>query len=259
MMVGRQVDYWLTVYRRTWKGSAISSFLLPLLYVGAMGVLLGGFVDRSGGSAAALEGAPSYLAFVAPGLVAAYAMQTATAEAMWPVMGMIRWNRAYFGMVASPLSVADIVAAHVAFIVLRVAMTCGVFLLVLAFFGVYDSVAGALAAFVVQVLIGLAFTTPTFGYTAGLKTEAGFALLYRVIVMPLFLFSGAFFPIGNLSTPLEWLAKVTPLWHGVDLTRMLTLGTVDWPLALVHLVYLFVLSAVGWRWSVRRLTARLVD
>jgi lipooligosaccharide transport system permease protein len=111
----------------------------------------------------------------------------------------------------------------------------------------------------VQLLIGLAFATPIYGFSAGLPNEAGFAVVYRVVIVPLFLFSGAFFPISNLSAPLEWLARITPLWHGVDLTRMLTVSTMDWPLAAVHVAYLAVLAAVGWWWSVRRLTKRLVD
>ncbi|MDQ3615441.1 MAG: ABC transporter permease [Actinomycetota bacterium] len=259
-MVVRQFDYWLTVYRRTWKGSAVSSFVMPLIYVGAMGVLLGGYVDSSTAAGSAdLQGAPSYLAYVAPGLVAAHAMQTATGEVMWPVMGMIKWNRAYYGMIATPLSVADVVAAQLLFVLFRVATSCGVFLVVLAFFGVYESLLGAVGAFFVQMLLGLAFATPLFAFSAGLRSEAGFAVIYRVVIVPLFLFSGAFFPIANLSAPLEWLARLTPLWHGVDLTRMLTLGQLDWSLAAVHLLYLAVLAAGGWWWTVRRLTNRLVD
>ena len=70
----RQVDYWATVYKRTWRGSVISSFITPLFYVVAMGVLLGGFIEADPDT---LEGATSYLAFVVPGLVASHAMQTA--------------------------------------------------------------------------------------------------------------------------------------------------------------------------------------
>jgi lipooligosaccharide transport system permease protein len=111
----------------------------------------------------------------------------------------------------------------------------------------------------VQLLVGLAFGAVIYGYSAGLASEAGFALIYRLVIIPLFLFSGAFFPISNLSEPLEWLARLTPLWHGVDLTRMLTLGQVDAGMALVHLAYLATMSALGWWWAVRRLTNRLID
>ncbi len=78
-------------------------------------------------------------------------------------------------------------------------------------------------------------------------------------MIPLFLFSGAFFPIDNLDGPMEALARLTPLWHGVDLTRMLTLGRVDWSLAAIHVAYLVVLAAAGWLWAVRRLSRRMVS
>ena len=253
-LMWRQCDYWATVYLRTWKGSAITSFVMPLLYVAAMGVLLGGFIDQG---SADLEGASSYLAFVAPGLVAAHAMQTATGEVTWPVMGMIKWHRTYYAMIATPLSVADVVGAQLMFVAFRIATSCGVFLVVLSFFGIFESVFGVIAAFFVQVLVGLAFATVLFGYSANLKSDAGFAVIYRLVVMPLFLFSGAFFPIANLSAPLEWVAMVTPLWHGVDLTRMLTLGQVNVSLAAIHVLYLGVMVVVGWWWAVRSLKRRL--
>jgi lipooligosaccharide transport system permease protein len=251
----RQTDYWITVYKRTWRASVFSSFVMPLFYVLAMGVLLGGFVDEGG---AALEGAPSYLAFIAPGLVAAHAMQTATGETMYPVLGAIKWNKTYLGMVATPLTPADVVAAHLGFVLFRVATACGAFLVVLGLFGLFEWVVGAVLAFFVQLLVGLAFATPLYGFSAGVKDPTPFAVIFRVLIMPLFLFSGAFFPVSNLPDGIEWLAWVSPLWHGVDLTRMLTLGTVDAGLALVHLVYLTLLAGVGWWWAVRRLTRRLV-
>ncbi len=221
-MVGRQVDYWLTVYRRTWKGTVVTSFVMPLLYVLAMGVLLGGFIDRG---SASLDGAPSYLSFVAPGLVATQAMLTAVGETTYPVMGMVKWHRTYFGMMATPLSVADIVNAHLLFVAARIAITCGVFLLVMWPFGVFTSAIGTVLAFFASVLVGMAFATVVFAYSARLKNEAGFALIFRVMVIPLSLFSGAFFPITKLPPVLELAALVTPLWQGVDLTRMLVLGT----------------------------------
>ena len=255
-MIRRQLDYWVTVYLRTWKGSAISSFVMPLFYVLAMGVLLGGFIDAGDAN---LEGASSYLAFVAPGLVAAQAMQTATGEVTYPVMGMIKWHRTYYGMIATPLAVVDVVSAQLLFVAFRVASGSAVFLLVMAPFGVFESFLGVVAAFFVQILVGLAFAAPFFAYSASMKSEAGFAVIFRLVVMPLFLFSGAFFPISNLSPALEWVARLTPLWHGVDLTRMLVLGQVDGSLALVHLLYLAVLVVVGWWLAVRALTKRLAQ
>ncbi len=252
-MVARQRIYWTTAYKRTWKGSVVTSFVMPLLYVLAMGVLLGGFIDTGAG----LEGAPSYLAFVAPGLVAANAMQVATGETTWPVMGNIKWHRTYYAMVATPLAVADVVAAHLIFVMFRIATTCGVFLLVMAPFGVFSSVWGVLLAWPVLVLVGLSFAGLFFAYSATIESESAFAIIYRLLVIPLFLFSGAFFPISNLPAPLEWVARLTPLWHGVDLTRMLLLGQLRPGPALVHLTYLLALSLVGWWLAVWRLDKRM--
>jgi lipooligosaccharide transport system permease protein len=251
----RMADYWAVLVKRTWKGSVVSSFVVPFLYVLAMGVLLGGFVKSD---PAELEGATSYLAFVAPGLLSAQVMTTVFGEVTYPVMGMIKWNRAYYGMIASPLGVPEVVVAHLAFVVFRAATVAAVFLVVMAPFGVFASVWGVLLAFPVQLLLAAAFAAPIYALTVSLPNESGFALFFRLGMIPMFLFSGAFFPIANLDAPLEALAKVTPLWHGVDLTRMLLLGHVDVSTALVHVAYLAVLALGGWWLATRQLERRLV-
>jgi lipooligosaccharide transport system permease protein len=253
-MLARQLDYWWTVYRRTWKGSAVSYFLQPWLYVAAMGVLLGDYIDAG---SSGVGGAPTYLSFIAPGLLAATAMQVAAGEVMWPVMGAIRWDRTYYGMIATPLRVVDIVVGHLGLTMFRVASACVVFVAVLALLGVFASPLGALGALAGALLTALAMATPVYGFTAGARSEQGFILIYRLGVMPMFLFSGAFFPVSNLSEPVEWLARLTPLWHGVELCRMSSLETWD-AAALVHVTYLGALAAFGGWWSVRRLTRRLV-
>ncbi|MEP6815934.1 MAG: ABC transporter permease [Marmoricola sp.] len=252
---GHQYDYWSTVYKRTWKGTVVSSFVTPLLYVLAMGVLLGGFIK---GDPSRLEGATSYLAFIAPGLVAAQSMQAAVGETTYPVMSCVKWQRIYFGMHATPLRPVDIVTAHLGFLVFRLATTSAVFMLVLAPFGVYASAPGAVGAWLVSVLVGMAIGVPVYAFSVGARDEWSFALIFRLGVIPQFLFSGAFFPVSNLNPTLEALARLTPLWHGVDLTRMLTLGTLEAGPALVHLGYLLALVALGHWLAVRRLTKRLV-
>jgi lipooligosaccharide transport system permease protein len=253
-MTGRQVDYWVTVYKRTWKGSAVVSFVQPWLYIGALGVLLGSYVDDSGSG---LGGASSYLEFVAPGLLAATAMQVAVGEVMWPVMGAIKWDKTYYSMIATPLRVVDIVVGHLSYVTFRVMLTSAVFAAVLAVTGIIPSALGALGAFAAAVLVGLALAAPIYGFSAGAKSEQGFALIYRLGLMPMFLFSGAFFPITNLAEPLEWLARTTPLWHGVELARMSSLGTWE-AAALAHVAYLGALVAVCAWWAVHRLQRRLV-
>lgn len=254
--VGRLVDYWWTLYKRTWRSSIVSSFLSPLFYVVAMGVLLGGFID---GNPDKLEGATSYLAFVVPGLVAAQAMQTAVSETTYPVMGMIKWQRIYESMLATPLQVPHLVFSHLGFVAVRLVSTCGVFMLVLAPFGVFATWWGPILAFFSQVLVGLTFATLVYGVSARLKGEQGFSVLFRLGVFPLFLFSGAFFPVSNLGDVGSWVARATPLWHGVNLSRMLCVGNVDVSTALVNLGVLLVLTVFGCWWSVTGLTKRLVS
>jgi lipooligosaccharide transport system permease protein len=253
--IRRQFDYHWTVYRRTWRGSVISSFLAPLLYVLAMGVLLGGFIDSDPDL---LEGASDYLAFVVPGLMAAQAMQTAVGEMTYPVMGGIKWHKSYIAQLATPLTPADVVGAHLMFVLARLITTSAVFCLAVAPFGVFATWWGGLAAFAAQTLVGFACAALAFAFSVRVRDETAFSTFFRVLVFPMFLFAGAFFPIANLGEPLSWVARFTPLWHGVDLTRMLTIDRIDWPLAGLHVLVLIALSAAGWRLAVTGLAKRLV-
>lgn len=183
----RMGDYWLTVVARTWKGSVITTFVTPFLYVVAIGVLLGGFVSSDPET---LEGAPSYLAFTAPGMVAAHAMTLAFSEMTYPVMGMLKWQKIYFSMSAAPLAASHIVLAQLSFLVLRTLFACGVFILVLVPFGVFGTWWGALVAWLIQGLVVLAFGTPVLLFALSIKGEESFGLIFRLGMIPLMLFSG---------------------------------------------------------------------
>jgi lipooligosaccharide transport system permease protein len=252
--LARQYDYFWTVYKRTWKSSIVGSFLSPLLYVLAMGVLLGGFVhvdpDR-------LEGATSYLAFIVPGLIAAQGMQTAVFETTYPVMAAIKWHKSFWAQLASPLEARDLVNAMLMFTLFRVGSTCGVYFLVMAPFGVFESWWGPIAAWLSTILVGMAFATWTFAFSAHIQSQESFGLIFRLGLIPLFLFSGSFFPIANLGTALAWVARFTPLWHGVDLTRMLCLDHLDWSTAGINIGVLVAVLVSGWWLAIRTLTRRL--
>ncbi len=252
----RQLDYWLTVYRRTWRASIVTSFASPLFYVLAMGVLLGGFVDVPPSQ---LDGATSYLDFVVPGLIAAQAMQTAVFETTYPVMGAIKWHKSFYAQLATPLESRDLANAFLLFALFRVGTTCGVYFLVMAPFGVFATWWGPVVAWLATMLTGMAFATWTFAFSAHIKSEASFGLVFRLGLIPLFLFSGCFFPISNLGPVLELVARLTPLWHGVNLTRMFCLDTVDLSVAAVDVLVLVVVTAVGWYAAIRTLTRRLAQ
>ena len=253
----RLCQYWVTLYRRTWRGSVFTSFLTPFLYLAAMGVGLGSFVDSNSGSAAL--GGISYLAFIAPGLLATTALTTAVGESTYPVMGGFKWDRTYVSMAASPLEPSDILLSHLVLVAFRILTSCAVFIVVLAAFGALATWWGGLAALAVSVLLGMANATPVFALSARLAEPSAFALVYRLGLIPMFLFSGAFFPISQLPAGVAWVAYLTPIWHGVDLSRMLTLDSVQWLPALGHVAYLLLWLLAGWYLALRAFATRLAS
>src|SRR5436305_5735031 len=129
----RSLEYWIYQYQRTWRGGLVTGVLSPVLFLAAMGVGLGGLVN-SGAASSGLEGV-SYLVYLAPGLLAANAMQVGVQESTYPVMGAIKWVRTYHAMLASPLRVIDVLIGHLLWIELRVLMVSVIFLAVSAAFG----------------------------------------------------------------------------------------------------------------------------
>ncbi len=237
----RQFRFWLTDYRRTWRGSIYSSLLNPLLFLSAMGLGLGSMIDKHG---TARLGGVSYLVFLAPGLLAATAMQTGVGEATYPVFGSVKWNKTYQAASATPLRPADIFHGHLLFVTMRLAMNCGMFLAVAAALGAVSSPM-VLLALPVAVLTGLAFVAPIEAWAVTRTTDTSFAMIFRFGLIPLFLFSGIFFPITQLPVWLRPVAYATPLWHGVALCRALALGTATPGASLLHVVYLLAVAAAG--------------
>lgn len=237
----RQLRFWLTDYRRTWRGSIYSSVLNPVLFLGAIGLGLGSLVNKHG---TAQLGGVGYLAFLAPGLLAAAAMETAVGDSTYPVYGSVKWNKTYQAAVASPLRPADIFHGHVLFVILRLIMNCTIFLAVATAFGAVRSW-WMLASVPVAVLTGLAFATPIEAWAVTRTKDSSFAMIFRFGMIPLFLFSGTFFPITQLPDWLRPVAYLTPLWHGVSLCRALNLGTADLGQAVIDVAYLAALATAG--------------
>jgi lipooligosaccharide transport system permease protein len=250
----RVYEFWLVQYRRAWRGTVITSIINPVFYLGALGVGLGSIVNKSGGQPL---GVP-YLDFVAPGLLAAAAMQIASGDSTWPVMASFRWTRQYFAMQATPLGVRDIFIGHQLYMASRIAATSAIYLAIIAAFGAVDSWL-AVFALPAVTLLGLAFTVPTAAYAATQNADGAFVPYNRFVIVPMFLFSGTFFPVSRLPLPLEWIAYATPLWHGVDLCRELTLGNVHLLRALGHAAYLLLFVVGGYIWGQRTYTRRLLN
>ncbi len=250
----RSYGYWWASYRRTWRGSAVSTLVSPVMYLTAMGVGLGSLVKSGQGT----EGL-SYLQFVAPGLVAATAMQVGAAEAMYPVLASFKWVRNYHAMAATPLTPSDIFVGHLLWMASRAAMASTVYLGIVAAFGGIRSAWAALAL-PTSVLVALAFSAPVTAFAATRETDYGFAVLQRFVIIPMFLFSGTFFRVEQLPALVRPIAYALPLWHGVSLMRDLTTGRLEsggWLLVAAHIGYLVALAAAGIYFSLRRFRRRL--
>jgi lipooligosaccharide transport system permease protein len=230
---------WL-LYRRTWRGSIFGSFVQPALFLLAMGVGLGSYVDKA--SPDALGGVP-YLQWLAPALLVSSIMQASVFEATFPVVGGFHWNKRYLAMSAAPLTPFAIAFGQLGWAVTRAFIMATIFAFVIVLFG-----AAATPAIVwtipVAMLTALAFAGPVAAFMSTQRDTTAFNAIWRFGVTPLFLFSGTFFPIDRLPQLLQPIAWILPLWHGVDLARALALGTVGQQ-PLLHLAHLVILIAMA--------------
>jgi lipooligosaccharide transport system permease protein len=232
----------LFVFRRVWKTNVAASVLQPLMYLLGLGIGVGVLVEQSGGEQ--LIGGVTYAAFIGPGLLAATAMNVAGMESMWPVHARFKWMATYHAMAASPLRPVDLVVGHLLWITTRVAIASVSVGVILAVVPATRS-SGLPIAVVAAVLCGLAFAMPITAFAASRERENAFAAFQRFVLVPLFLFAGVFYPISQLPLWLQRIARLTPLWHGVELCRGATLHTLTLTSAVVHTLYLLMWIAAG--------------
>ena len=239
------------VFSKLWRGSVFSSFVTPVLYLGAMGLGLGGIVDARNRSVGGL----SYLAFVTPGLMAAGAVQSASGESLWPVLSGFKWMRHYHAMSAAVPRPGDIYDGVVAWLGCHVAISSSAFLVVAALLGGVHS-GWAVLAVPAAVLGALAIVAPLMAFAATQESDAAFSPLMRLIVFPLFLFSGTFFPVSLLPGWGQALVVLSPLWHAVELCRAATTGRGGW-VDVAHVAALLACVVAGGLWGHRTFARRL--
>jgi lipooligosaccharide transport system permease protein len=238
--------------RRYFKVAIGSQLLAPVLYLLSLGVGLGSVVNAGNG---AHELGVGYLSYIAPALIAATALQVAVSDATYPILhGGFKHQRVYFAMNATPLTSAQISQSVLGWIAAKAAVSATVYLAVVACFGGIRSI-GALLCIPIAALGAMALAAPIAAYSATVQDEgAGFATIFRFIVMPMFLFSGTFYPISTLPHWARLLAWISPLWHASELSRWVALGPlhlasgvghVSPAAALAHLLYLAALTTVG--------------
>ena len=240
-------------YRHTWRGTTITALLTPVLFLAAMGVGVGTLVDE--GRAGGVDGV-SYLLWLAPGLLAASAMQSGAGDGAFPVMAGMRWIRTYHAAIHTPVRPRDLYLGNLGWAGLRLVVLGTAFVAVAAAFGALGLVRGLLAV-PAAVLTGVATCAAVSAVIATRDRDQALAGMFRFVVVPMFLFSGTFFPVDRLPEPLQPVVVLIPLWHGVELTRAVVLGggpALAWWVHVTALVVLLVGAAlVGVRTFERRL------
>lgn len=238
------------------KTLLVTSVGNPLVYLFALGVGLASLIDKNLGPNG-FNGV-SYLAFVAPALLATAAVTVAAEECTYPIMMGFKWNPIFFGMNAAPITGNQIVNGVFISVLVRIIPTCVVYFLVMLLFGAVPSPWGAIDI-LVATFTGLSVGLVIAAYTSRIVDDNGqMAMIMRFGITPMFLFSGTFFPLSQMPIFLQWIGWISPLWHGTQLGRVLSYGAVEptW-LTVLHVLYPAALCVWGWTTTQRVVTRRL--
>jgi lipooligosaccharide transport system permease protein len=209
------------IWGRLWHTSLLSGVLMPLMFLGAMGVGLGDLVDQNSGTVEGVD----YLVFVTPGILAATALQGASSNSLWPVMAGMKWIKSFHAAASTPLRPGQVFAGWITWTTTRLVINATLFVAIAALLGGVPSPWGVCAV-PAAALGAVAFAAILTAYSAGRDSDQSFAIIMRIAVVPMFLFSGTFFPVDQLPDWLEPLARVSPLWHAVELCRGATTGSI---------------------------------
>lgn len=228
----------------------------PVLYLISIGLGVGAYIDKNTGGMG-VDGV-SYITFLAPALLATAAIQGAIDESVYPTLEGFKWNKTFFSMNATPLSGNHIAMGVFFNSLIRVIFTAVIYWLVMLAFGVLESPRAWLAIFT-AVMAGAAFGALMQALAGMLENEdIFFTVLGRFVIMPLFLFSGTFYPLTNMPIYLQWIGWISPLWHATELGRWLSYGhEISSQMLYVHFIFLNSLLLIGIIASRRIFTKRL--
>ncbi|WP_028660949.1 ABC transporter permease [Nocardioides insulae] len=237
-------------YRRAWL-VFLTGFFEPLFYLLSIGIGVGSLV-----SGFELNGEEiAYADFVAPGMLAASAMNGAVLDSTYNFFFKIRYLKLFDQILATPMTTGDVARGELTWSLLRGGIYSAAFLVVMLLMGLVDSW-WALAAVPATLLIGAAFGAVCMALTTYFTSWQHFEYI-TLATLPMFLFSATFFPVTTFPDWLRWIVEVTPLYRGVVLCRELTTGALSWDSA-VSVLYLAAMAAVGLVLVRRRLDTLLL-
>ncbi len=230
----------------------LSGFLEPVFYLVAMGQGLGSLVGALPGP----DGTPiSYAAFIAPGLLAASAMNGAVFDSTFNVFFKLKYSRLYDAMLATPLGVVDVALGEIGWALVRGGLYAVGFLVVMALFGLLVA-PWALLALPAALLVAFAFAAVGMAAASFMRSWQDFDLV-TLATVPMFLFSTTFFPLSVYPGWLQVAVECLPLYHAVELMRGLTTGVVSVGM-LGHVAYFVVMVVLGASVAARRLERLLL-
>ena len=243
----------LLVYKHEWM-VIVSGFFEPLFYLLSIGIGLGSMVPDVNGL--------SYTAFVAPGLLASNCMNGAISDGLFNIWFKLHIQKTYDGILATPMRVADVAFGEMLWALTRGSLYSGAFLVVVLALGELHGPRillspTALLALPAAVLVAAAFSSMAICLCSFVRKREDFDMVMGVLVMPMFLFSGIFFPVTQLPTMLQVILQVVPLYHAVALLRALTTGAVN-VVIVWHVAYLVLGGALAFLVAMRRLERTLI-
>ncbi len=241
-----------SVYRRTWKISFLPPLLEPLLYLLAFGMGLSALV----GELTFRGQAVSYVAFIAPALLAVTIMYNAFFETSYASFVRMYYQKTFDAMLATPLTLEEIITGEIAWAATKSVIAAALMLIVISLFGLV-SYPGGLLLILLALVGGIAFGAIGMVFTSLVPNIETFNIPIFLFITPMFLFSGTFFPLDQLPGWARLLAQLLPLTHLVALTRALTMGYLDWAL-LGNLAYLLVFCLIMFPLAVARMRQRLI-
>ena len=228
----------------------------PVLYLVSIGLGVGAYIDKNTGGMG-VDGV-SYITFLAPALLATAAIQGAIDESVYPTLEGFKWDKIFFSMNSTPLSGNHIAMGVFFNSVIRVTFTAVIYWFVMLAFGVLESPRAWMAIFT-AIMAGAAFGAMMQALAGMLENEdIFFTVLQRFVIMPLFLFSGTFYPLTNMPIYLQWIGWISPLWHATELGRWLTYGhEISTLMLYTHFVFLNSILVIAVIASRRIFTRRL--
>jgi len=243
----------MIVYKHIWV-IIVSGFFEPVFYLLGIGLGLGAMIGQVDGIA--------YGAYVAPGLLAVSCMNGAITDGFFNIFFKLHFKKTYDGILATPMRVPDIAFGEMLWALGRGTVYAAAFLGVVLLIG--ETIGPrmilspwAVLALPAAVIVAAAFSAMALCIASFARKIQDFDIVMGLIVMPMFLFSGTFFPVTQFPLPAQHLVQIVPLYHGVAILRQLTTGGVS-PTIFAHLLYLVLLGCIAFAIAMHRLERTLI-